>query len=72
MLLSVIMCGGLGSQLWPLSCQIYPKQFLSLAEDLTMLQETVHRLEGRNTALAIALAALHATAQGDITSGAGR
>lgn len=103
MLLPVIMCGGVGSRLWPLSRQMYPKQFLRLAGDLTMLQETINRLDGmiqvtpwlicreqhrflaaeqlrqlgkndavimlepagRNTAPAIALAALHAMAQGD-------
>jgi len=103
MLFPVIMCGGTGSRLWPLSRQMYPKQFLPLTGNSTMLQKTVLRLdgitqvepclicneqhrflaaeqlrqldkndaviilepEGRNTAPAIALAALHATAQGN-------
>jgi mannose-1-phosphate guanylyltransferase len=103
MLLPVIMAGGSGSRLWPLSRTLYPKQFLSLTNNSTMLQETVARLEGlshqapfficneehrfivaeqlrqqqlshsgivlepvgRNTAPAIALAALHATEKGD-------
>ncbi|MBE8564340.1 mannose-1-phosphate guanylyltransferase/mannose-6-phosphate isomerase [Vibrio sp. OPT20] len=98
MLLPVIMAGGSGSRLWPLSRTLYPKQFLSLTSSSTMLQETVNRLDGieheapfficneehrfivaeqlrqkelthsgivlepvgRNTAPAIALAALHA------------
>ncbi|WP_308368578.1 mannose-1-phosphate guanylyltransferase/mannose-6-phosphate isomerase [Microbulbifer sp. TB1203] len=103
MLLPVIMAGGSGSRLWPLSRQLNPKQFLALADNLTMLQATIARLEGvihsvpclicneqhrflaaeqlrqmgleaaeillepegRNTAPAIALAALNATANGD-------
>ena len=98
MLLPVIMAGGSGSRLWPLSRTLYPKQFLSLTSSSTMLQETINRLDGiehdapflicneehrfivaeqlrqqnlkhggivlepvgRNTAPAIALAALHA------------
>jgi mannose-1-phosphate guanylyltransferase len=103
MLLPVIMAGGSGSRLWPLSRSLYPKQFISLTSESTMLQETVARLEGlehqspllicneehrfivaeqlrtndfshggiilepvgRNTAPAIALAALHAVQKGD-------
>ncbi len=103
MLLPVIMAGGAGSRLWPLSRALYPKQFLALTSDLTMLQETLLRLDGlphlaplvicneehrfiiaeqlrqknlvhsgivlepvgRNTAPAIALAALRATMSGD-------
>tara|TARA_R110002167_G_scaffold52570_2_gene151637 strand:+ start:1386 stop:2792 length:1407 start_codon:yes stop_codon:yes gene_type:complete len=103
MLLPVIMAGGSGTRLWPLSRKLTPKQFLPLVGDLTMLQATLKRLEGiehaqpllicneehrflaaeqlrqlgmeqarillepegRNTAPAIALAALQATADGD-------
>lgn len=103
MLVPVIMAGGSGTRLWPLSRQLYPKQFCALTSEETMLQETVGRLEaldcaapllicneehrflaaeqlrligrdetqillepvGRNTAPAIALAALHATRDGD-------
>ncbi|MDE9544013.1 mannose-1-phosphate guanylyltransferase/mannose-6-phosphate isomerase [Xenorhabdus bovienii] len=103
MLLPVIMAGGTGSRLWPLSRALYPKQFLALTSELTMLQETFARLGelphksplvicneehrfiiaeqlrqkdlthsgiilepiGKNTAPAIALAALHATLKGD-------
>lgn len=95
----VVLAGGTGSRLWPKSRAALPKQFLSLTSDLTMLQDTILRLEGiqhedpivicneahrflvaeqlrqqgiqhagillepmgRNTAPAIALAALHAT-----------
>ncbi|RJG46610.1 mannose-1-phosphate guanylyltransferase/mannose-6-phosphate isomerase [Mesorhizobium sp. DCY119] len=102
MFLPVIMAGGSGSRLWPLSRHLYPKQFLALTGERTLLQDTVIRLEGlgaespllicneehrflaadqmrvidkeqatillepvgRNTAPAIALAALLATRQG--------
>src|SRR6056297_1661363 len=98
MITPVIMAGGSGSRLWPLSRQWHPKQFLSLTGEGSMLQETLKRLsplehrapllicheahrflvaeqvrqlgirvarillepEGRNTAPAIALAALQA------------
>lgn len=41
----VIMAGGSGSRLWPLSRELYPKQFLRLNDELTMLQSTVDRLK---------------------------
>lgn len=103
MLLPVIMAGGSGTRLWPLSRTLYPKQFLTLTGDNSMLQDTIERLKGlehaapllicneehrfivaeqlrqrnfphsgiilepigRNTAPAIALAALHATSEGE-------
>ncbi|MDK2646838.1 mannose-1-phosphate guanylyltransferase/mannose-6-phosphate isomerase [Vibrio vulnificus] len=103
MLIPVIMAGGSGSRLWPLSRSLYPKQFISLTSDKSMLQETIARLSslehqapllicnqehrfivaeqlrqqriqhggivlepvGRNTAPAIALAALHALKSND-------
>lgn len=99
MIVPVIMAGGSGTRLWPLSRSQYPKQFLKLNSELSMLQETVQRLamdeevtiicneehrfivaeqmrqlqqpcsiilepEGKNTAPAIALAALNAAAKG--------
>src|SRR5688572_7938717 len=42
----VILCGGSGTRLWPLSRSHLPKQFLPLLSERTMLQETVSRLEG--------------------------
>ncbi|OOV30123.1 mannose-1-phosphate guanylyltransferase/mannose-6-phosphate isomerase [Candidatus Synechococcus spongiarum LMB bulk15M] len=42
----VVLCGGVGTRLWPLSRSAYPKQFLSLVGNRTMLQETVLRLAG--------------------------
>lgn len=103
MIVPVIMAGGMGSRLWPLSRQLNPKQFLALTGDATMLQATCQRLSGldasapllicneehrfiaaeqlrqagldgatvllepagRNTAPAIALAALAATEDGN-------
>ena len=46
MLVPVIMAGGSGSRLWPLSRQLFPKQFLPLVDDDTMLQSTLKRLDG--------------------------
>ncbi len=102
MLYPVILSGGSGSRLWPLSRTLLPKQFLPLVSDKTMLQETVLRVarnpdierpivvcnvehrflvaeqmresntsahlimlepEGRNTAPAVAVAALAAVAK---------
>lgn len=101
-ILPVIMAGGSGTRLWPLSRELHPKQFLPLAGPQSMLQDTVARLHGlpvaaplvicneahrflvaeqlrqlgalqhnvlleptgRNTAPAVALAALHAMRDG--------
>ncbi len=101
-ILPVILSGGSGTRLWPLSREAYPKQFLSLVGEHTMLQATWHRVAaiagaapivvanhehrfmaaeqlreagvepaavilepvGRNTAPAIAIAALQATEAG--------
>ena len=98
-IIPAILCGGVGSRLWPMSRALFPKQLLPLLSERTMLQETVARVAdsdrfeppmmlcnadhrflvaaqmqeagqehggiilepaGRNTAPAIALAALHA------------
>jgi mannose-1-phosphate guanylyltransferase len=105
-LVPVILCGGTGTRLWPLSRASYPKQYWALAGDgnETLLQQTQQRLEGidglqppllvcnedhrfivaeqmrqigvqpaaillepmgRNTAPAVAVAALRATANGE-------
>jgi mannose-1-phosphate guanylyltransferase/mannose-6-phosphate isomerase len=42
----VILSGGSGTRLWPLSRETYPKQFLPLTGKNTMLQETALRLDG--------------------------
>jgi mannose-1-phosphate guanylyltransferase/mannose-6-phosphate isomerase len=41
----VILCGGSGTRLWPLSREQYPKQLLALAGNDTLLQATVRRVE---------------------------
>lgn len=102
-LLPVIMAGGSGTRLWPVSRELHPKQFLPLVNTKSMLQSTLIRVrslpvtqpiiicneehrflaaeqlrelnllnknvileqEGRNTAPAIALAALHAMRDGE-------
>jgi len=46
MLTPVILSGGVGSRLWPLSRESYPKQLLALVDHQTLLQNTVKRLEG--------------------------
>lgn len=43
----VVLSGGSGSRLWPISRGMYPKQLLPLIDpDLTMLQQTVQRTQG--------------------------
>ncbi len=44
MIIPVILSGGSGTRLWPLSRALYPKQLLSLTGENTMLQDTVYRL----------------------------
>jgi mannose-1-phosphate guanylyltransferase/mannose-6-phosphate isomerase len=46
MILPVIMAGGTGSRLWPLSRELYPKQFLTVTGSQSMLQQTLARLSG--------------------------
>jgi len=104
MILPLILSGGSGSRLWPLSRELYPKQMLPLVGSHTMLQATIDRLQGlesltdpliicnqshrfmvaeqlrqlkinnatiilepcgRNTAPAVAIAALHALTGGE-------
>ena len=44
-IIPIIMCGGSGSRLWPLSRQSFPKQFLELSENKkSLLQNTVERI----------------------------
>ena len=96
MILPIILSGGSGTRLWPLSRKLYPKQFINLISETSLFQDTLLRLpdnlenplivcneehrfiaaeqlrqinkhsngiilepEGKNTAPAIALAALH-------------
>lgn len=46
MLVPVIMAGGSGTRLWPLSRELHPKQFLPLCGEETLLQQTISRLQG--------------------------
>ncbi len=46
MLIPVILSGGAGTRLWPLSREGYPKQFLPLVGERTMIQETALRTGG--------------------------
>lgn len=45
-IIPIILSGGAGTRLWPLSWGDHPKQFLSLVSDKTMIQETLLRLKG--------------------------
>jgi mannose-1-phosphate guanylyltransferase/mannose-6-phosphate isomerase len=49
MLTPVILSGGAGTRLWPLSRELYPKQLLPLTGARTMLQQTLLRLDGLAT-----------------------
>ena len=44
MIVPVILSGGSGTRLWPLSRKLYPKQFLSLINDTSLFQDTIKRL----------------------------
>jgi mannose-1-phosphate guanylyltransferase/mannose-6-phosphate isomerase len=46
MLVPVILSGGAGTRLWPLSRRRQPKQLLALAGDATMFQDTLRRVDG--------------------------
>jgi mannose-1-phosphate guanylyltransferase len=50
MIIPVIMAGGSGTRLWPLSRTAFPKQFIALTSSLTMMQETAARLNGLSNA----------------------
>lgn len=44
-LVPVLLSGGVGSRLWPVSREAHPKQFQALATELSMLQDTLSRTE---------------------------
>jgi mannose-1-phosphate guanylyltransferase len=54
-MIPVIMAGGTGSRLWPLSRTLYPKQFMALEGEETMLQATLKRLRGLEHSPAIVI-----------------
>jgi mannose-1-phosphate guanylyltransferase/mannose-6-phosphate isomerase len=51
-LVPVILSGGSGTRLWPLSRELLPKQLLALTGERTMLQETAARFSGLSNAVA--------------------
>lgn len=53
MIRPVILCGGAGTRLWPLSRQLFPKQLLPLVSRQSLLQETAGRLTGDEFAPAV-------------------
>ena len=46
MIQPLVLCGGSGTRLWPLSRERHPKQLLALNGELSLLQETVRRMAG--------------------------
>ena len=46
-IIPVILSGGAGTRLWPLSRELYPKQLLPLVDQATMLQQTALRISGQ-------------------------
>ena len=47
MIYPVILSGGSGTRLWPMSRSLYPKQLLALFGDISLLQQTVRRVAGQ-------------------------
>ncbi len=54
MITPVILCGGSGTRLWPLSRKSYPKQFVPLVGDETLFQASAKRLSGSTGTLSFA------------------
>lgn len=46
-MIGLIMAGGSGKRFWPLSRQEFPKQFLKITSDISMIEMTFNRLLGR-------------------------
>lgn len=55
MIIPVILAGGSGTRLWPLSRKLHPKQVLALRGDRTLVQETVLRLRGLDAAAPVVI-----------------
>lgn len=55
MITPVLLCGGSGTRLWPLSRKSYPKQFRPLAGDTTLFQASAQRLSGEGFAAPVIL-----------------
>ena len=58
-IIPVILCGGSGTRLWPLSRKSFPKQFVPLIDGKSLLQLTLKPIQ-LNTSAAMAIAALSA------------
>ena len=43
-IIPVVLCGGSGTRLWPLSRKSFPKQFVPLIDNKSLLQLTLERL----------------------------
>ena len=56
MIYPVVLCGGSGTRLWPLSRREYPKQFTALVGERSLLQATLDRLTGPRFAAPLLLA----------------
>src|SRR5947207_14634272 len=55
-LIPVILCGGSGTRLWPVSREVHPKPFIKLRDGLSLLQQTLQRalkLPGVSTVLTL-------------------
>ena len=55
MIYPVILCGGSGTRLWPLSRKSYPKQFSQLMGETSLFEQTVRRVSGTGFAAPIAV-----------------
>lgn len=53
----ILLCGGSGTRLWPLSRQEYPKQFASIEGKISLLQQAALRLSGEGFLSPVALTA---------------
>jgi mannose-1-phosphate guanylyltransferase/mannose-6-phosphate isomerase len=58
-LIPVILCGGAGTRLWPMSRKLLPKQFLPLVTEHSLFQDTALRLKGLQGAAAPVVVANH-------------
>lgn len=61
-MITVIIAGGSGTRLWPLSTSSNPKQLLKLTNELTMVQNTYARVEGMSEAVYVVPDVSHADA----------
>ena len=55
MITPILLCGGSGSRLWPLSRKSYPKQFVALTEERSLFQKSAIRLQGASLGAPIAI-----------------